>query len=519
MKISLSFIACTLFAYLLSAQPTIQWQKSLGGSQYDGASSIQQTTDGGYIVIGTTQSNDGNVLNFKGLADIWVVKLNSDGQILWQKTLGGSNIEVGHSIQQTKDGGYIVAGFTLSNDGDVSGNKGLVDCWVVKLNNTGVIQWQKTFGGSKEDRTHFIQQTQEGGYILAGYTNSSDWDVSSNHGLTDFWVVKLTTTGIIEWEKALGGTGVDEAYSITQTTDGGFLVTGTTRSNNGDVSGNNGNQDFWTVKLTNSGTIEWQKALGGSGADDGRLGYQTNDGGYLIAGTQGSGDGQISESQGKTDYWVVKLNHTGDILWEKSLGGSDEDGLNAMQATNDGGCILAGFTQSKDGDVMNNDVIADIWVVSLDSVGGIKWSKTFGGTEAEFAGNIQKTMDGGYVIAGSAESNDGDVSGNHGSSDFWIVKLSPESSLTTTPTALPLDIYPNPATHTISLQAPRDHATGAGETPLSIRITDLLGQEISQQILLPGKALDIAALPNGMYILTAIDALGKVFSGRFMKQE
>ena len=150
---------------------------------------------------------------------------------------------------------------------------------------------------------------------------------------------------------------------------------------------------------------------------------------------------------------------------------------------------------------------------------GLSRSKTLGGTEAEFPGNIQKTMDGGYVIAGSAESDDGDVSGNHGNSDFWIVKLSPESSPTSTPTSLPLELYPNPATHTISLQVPQDHATGTVELPLSIRITDLLGKEISQQTLQPGKAVDIAALPNGMYILTATDALGKVYSGRFMKLE
>jgi len=158
-------------------------------------------------------------------------------------------------------------------------------------------------------------------------------------------------------------------------------------------------------------------------------------------------------------------------------------------------------------------------VVKLNEQGILEWQKTMGGTNAEIGYSIQQCNDGGYITVAETRSNDGDVSGGQGQTDFWIVKLAPESSPTTTPTSPPLEIYPNPATHTISLLAPQDQATGSGETPLSIRINDLLGQEISQQTLQPGEALDIAALPNGMYILTATDALGKVYSGRFMKQE
>ena len=513
MKKFLCLIFGASFTFFLSAQPTIQWQKCLGGTNYDAAASAQQTNDGGYIVVGLTQSVNGDITTNHGVVDVWVIKLAFDGNIQWQKTLGGSSIEVGNSIQKTTDGGFIIAGYTLSNDGDVSGNHGSTDCWIVKLDSNGDIQWQKTLGGSQEDRATAIQQTQDGGYIFAGHTNSSDGDVSTNHGVNDFWVVKLSSTGTIEWEKALGGTGADEAYSISQTSDGGYVIGGATRSNNGDVSGNNGNTDYWVVKLTNSGTIEWQKALGGTGADDGRLAYQTSDGGYLVAGTQGSGDGQVSVSLGWTDYWIVKLNQTGDIQWEKSLGGSEQDVLGALLLTEDGGCVLSGFTESKDGDVMNNNVIFDIWVVKLNILGEIQWSKAIGGSLADFSGKIHETSDGGYVLAGTTESLDGDVSGNHGIYDCWVVKLSPESSPTSEVHAKILKIFPNPATNTISIKIPEEAYT------LFVQITDLLGQVLSHQTISTNQTVDVSTLPNGLYILSAVTTSGTVFSGKFSKLE
>ncbi len=516
MKIFLLLLFGALFMPLLSSQPSIQWQKSLGGSQYDAAGSIQQTNDGGYIVVGTTQSSDGDVSGQQGVVDVWALKLDSNGNILWQKTLGGSSVDVGNSMQLTSDGGLILAGFTISNNGDVSGNHGAADGWIVKLDSNGAVQWQKVLGGSLEDKAQSIRQTNDGGYIVAGYTASNDGDVSDNHGGNDFWVLKLNSVGTLEWEKTLGGTWNDEAYSVRQTTDGGYVVGGATYSNDGDVSGNNGTIDYWVVKLTNTGTIEWQKALGGSGADDGRHVIQTTDGGYIVAGTEGSGDGQVTGSHGKTDGWVVKLNQTGDLQWQKTLGGSQEDALNAIQPTSDGGCVIAAFTQSSDGDVLGDNVIADIWVVKLNAMGDIQWGKTLGGTEFEYPADIQKTIDGGFVVAGSAESNDGDVTGNHGSNDLWVVKLSVLSSATSSPVALPLEIFPNPASQSISIKIPTD------ESSITISISDLLGRIVSRQTIsntdLGSEKIDIAALADGVYFLTATMPSGKVFVGKFRKE-
>jgi hypothetical protein len=292
----------------LDASGNIQWQKCLGGTGDDRANSIQQTTDGGYVVAGRTYSNDGNVTGNHGSDDYWVVKLDASGNIQWQKCLGGTSWEYASSIQQTTDGGYVAAGYTRSNDGDVSGNHGDWDYWVVKLDSSGNIQWQKCLGGTSWDEAYSIQQTTDGGYVVTGYTTSNDGDVSGNHGGEDYWVVKLDSSGNIQWQKCLGGTGDDRANSIQQTTDGGYVVAGYTYSNDGDVSGNHGGRDFWVVKLDASGNIQWQKCLGGTNWDEAYSIHQTTDGGYVVAGRTWSNDGDVSGYHGGNyDYWVVKL--------------------------------------------------------------------------------------------------------------------------------------------------------------------------------------------------------------------
>ncbi len=200
-------------------------------------------------------------------------------------------------------------GGTFSNDGDVSGNHGIVDSWIVKLNSSGDIIWQKCFGGTDDDVAFSIQQTSDGGFIVAGYTSSNDGDVSGNHGGGDYWVVKLDSSGTIQWQKCLGGTDNDEAKSIQQTSDGGYIVAGETWSNDGDVSGNHGNSDYWVVKLNSSGDIEWQKCLGGTVKDIAKTIQQTSDGGFIVAGYTNSNDGDVSGIHGDYyDFWVVKLN-------------------------------------------------------------------------------------------------------------------------------------------------------------------------------------------------------------------
>ena len=431
----LSVIVITSFSF--GQAPVIEWQKSLGGTGYDASQSIQQTTDGGYIVAGFSESIDGDVTGNNGDFDYWIVKLDPSGNITWQKSLGGSGNDEARSIQQTTDGGYIVAGYSDSNDGDVTGNHGASDYWIVKLDPSGNITWQKSLGGSNYDEAHSIQQTTDGGYILAGFSAyPSDGDVTGTHGQIDYWIVKLDSIGNITWQKSLGGSLLDEAHSIQQTTDGGFIVAGWSTSNNGDVIGNHGGYDHWVVKLDVNGNIAWQKSLGGSEDDGGHAGgfigldatsiQQTTDGGYILAAESNSNDGDVTGNHGGIDNWIVKLDVNGNITWQKSLGGMGGDITSSIQQTTDGGYIVAGWSLSIDAwaDVTGNHGNSDYWIVKLDVNGNITWQKSLGGTGWDSALSIQQTTDGDYIVAGMATSNNGDVTGNHGVFDYWIVKLS-----------------------------------------------------------------------------------------------
>jgi len=405
------------------AQVIIQWQKCLGGSNGEQASSIIQTTDGGYIVAGFTASVDGDVLGNHGGLDAWVVKLDKIGNLQWQKCLGGTLADYAKSIQQTTDGGYILAGWTTSNDGDVSGNNGGEDAWVVKLDTVGNIQWQKCLGGSSADEAYSIQQTTDSGYIVAGLTHSNDGDVTGNNGGNDVWVVKLDVVGNIQWQKCLGGIADERAYCIQQTTDSGYILTGWTSSNSGDVTGNHGGGDVWVVKLDVVGNIQWQKCLGGSSEEIAYSIQQTTDGGYILAGRSLSIDGDVFGNHGGYDAWVVKLDTVGNIQWQKCLGGSHFEQAYSIQQTMDGGYIVGSWTQSNNGDVFGNNGGYDMWLVKLDTIGNIQWQKCLGGGNMDYLGSVQQTNDGGYIVAGRTHSDDGDVSGNHGYFDFWVVKV------------------------------------------------------------------------------------------------
>ncbi len=409
----------------MAQAPSIQWQKCFGGTESDQAATILQTNDGGYIVVNTTLSDNGNVSGNHGGSDIWVLKLKSAGELEWQKCIGGSQAEVAHDILQTSDGGYLIAGSTQSNEGDVSGNHGASDAWIVKLNTAGIIEWQKTFGGTDDDNALAIRQTSDGGFIMIGDTRSNDGDVSGNHGGADVWLVKLASTGNLQWQKCLGGTEDDFGTAVLQSEDDGFILSGNVLSNDNDVSGNHGNSDIWVVKLNKAGVLEWQKCLGGKAADNAGSICKSEDGGYILAGSTKSANGDVSNNHGASDGWIVKLNKTGVIQWQQCFGGSVNDVFHSITPAMDGGYIVAGFTFSKDGDVKGNHGNNDIWLIKINENGQLQWQQCLGGSGNDYnnPGTVQPTSDGGYVMAGYVFSNDGDVSGNHGNYDSWVVKF------------------------------------------------------------------------------------------------
>jgi IPTL-CTERM motif len=359
-----------------------QWAQTYGGAGYDEARVTQQTSDGGYIMGGITASFGA------GSNDAWVSKLDASGTVTWQKTYGGAGDDGVASIQQTIDGGYIVGGWTTSF------GAGNFDFWVLKLDASGIVIWQKTYGGGNNDLgASVIQQTADLGYIMVGVTQSF------GQGNTDVWVLKLDASGNVTWQKSYGAGQLDYAYSIQQTADLGYIVAGRT------TSSGNGLNDVWVLKLDASGAVTWQKTYGGAGDDGASNIQQTADLGYIVTGyTNSSG-------AGGNDAWILKLDASGNVTWQKTYGGAGADTAYFIKQTGDGGYIVAGWTDSFGAGLL------DVWVLKLDGSGAVTWQKTYGGTGNDRATSIQMTNDGGYIVSGTTASF------GAGGNDAWVLKL------------------------------------------------------------------------------------------------
>ncbi|MGV3587660.1 MAG: T9SS type A sorting domain-containing protein [Adhaeribacter sp.] len=431
----------------LLAQPTKQWDKTIGGSSNESLYSIQQTHDGGYILGGSSRSDASGdkTENSKGYYDYWVVKLNAAGTKEWDKTIGGSNADSLIVIQQTSDGGYILGGYSNSMaGGDKSQNsKGGYDFWIVKLFPSGLIEWERTIGGLYDDFLYSLKQTTDGGYILGGWSLSDrggDKTDASRGGGGDYWIVKLNPNGSKAWDKTFGGSGYEIFRSLDNTKDGGYIIGGVSGSNaSGDktenskgdeISNSQGIFDYWVLKLNSSGVKEWDKTIGGSGLDDFIILKQTKDGGYLLGGNSDSDiSGDKSEnSKGGTDYWVVKLNSLGGKEWDKTIGSGGYDDLNYLQQTSGGGYILGGISSFNiSGDKSENSKGGDdFWIVKLNNTGVKEWDKTLGAWYGDRLHSLQETSDQGFILGGLSTSPfSGDKSeDSKGGGDYWVVKLS-----------------------------------------------------------------------------------------------
>ncbi len=360
-----------------------QWDKRFGGNGYDEFLDLQITSDGGYILWGQSPSNKGGdkTEDSIGGLDFWVVKIDANGSKQWDKTFGGDDYDAIITLEQTSDGGYILGGESSS---DISGNKtdsnrGGEDFWVIKIDASGTKQWDKSFGGSGEDYFEALKKTNDGGYILWGISQSgiSGDKSESNRGSSDYWVVKIDENGIKEWDKSFGGSSFDNNLGVNTslqiTSDGGYILGGNSDSGiSGDkTEESRGLNDFWVVKINANGTKEWDKSLGGNMDDYIESIMQTYDGGYIIAGLSLSGiSGDKTESNwGFGDYWIVKINANGTKEWDKRFGGSNSETLLSFLETNDDGYILAGGSLSGiSGDKSeNNRGGNDYWVVKLAS--------------------------------------------------------------------------------------------------------------------------------------------------------
>jgi hypothetical protein len=371
------------FCATAQPNPDTLWTRTYGGSGYDYAHSVQQTTDGGYIAAGRTTSFGADIEN------AYLVKMNSQGDTLWTHTY--EDCEMALCIQQTTDGGYILAGETWSF------GAGMTDFYLVKTDSQGDTLWTRTYGGSNYDDALSVQQTTDGGYIVAGLTYSF-----GAGGGGDFYLVRTDSQGDTLWTRIYGGSSDDAASSVQQTNDGGYIVAG------GTMSFGAGDYDFYLVKTGSHGDTLWTRTYGGNSYDYANSVQQTDDEGYIVAGCT------YSFGAGSYDCYLVKTDSQGDTLWTRTYGRSDYDFAWSVQQTTDGGYIVAGGTGWSSG--AGSD---DCYLVKTDSQGDTLWTRTYGGGYGEEALSVQQTIDGGYIMAGYTTSFEG-------YSDFYLVKTGPD---------------------------------------------------------------------------------------------
>lgn len=437
MKFTHSILFFSLLAILclsneLKAQPLLQWQRSIGGTASDYLEAIDAAGTNGYVLAGYSTSVNGDLNGNNGSFDFWVVRIDSLGALLWQRNLGGSNEDKAYSVKSTHDKGVIVTGSSFSNNGDVSGNHGSADLWLVKLDSLGNLQWQRSFGGTQQDLGRSVLQTADKGYLVCGVTLSNNGDVSGNHGLEDAWLIKTDSHGNLLWQKTLGGSQNDRLLSVMLPREGGITLAGGTYSSNGDVSLNKGSEDLWLVHTDSIGTLLWEKTYGGSSADNAFVVRQHTDSSYFLGGWTLSNDLDVSGNHGNRDAWLIHTDSLGNLIWNYCYGSTEADAFFALEITAAGDLLAGGLNTDNSGDISDNRGNWDFWIVNATTNGVINWKKSLGGLAYESCYGVLPTPDGGVLAGGFSSSNTGDVTGNRGSYDMWIAKLIPFPPVITT---------------------------------------------------------------------------------------
>lgn len=427
-----------LWTFTTSSKPVLDWQRCLGGSENDFGNSIDQTFDGGYILSGYTKSSNGTVSgssnnNSLTRSDGWIVKLDGRGYYQWQRLVDTGGLVRANSIDQTSDGGFIIAG-SKSDSGEND-----QDLWIVKLNKYSNIQWQKLIGSSSYDAGYSAFQTSDGGYIVAGSGKSNGNNGFTSQGGYDFWIIKLSASGEILWQENFGGNENDIAYDIKETDDGGFIVVGETTSNDGDVEGYTeagytlGNvdikyPDMWIIKVSGEGSILWSNCVGGKGDDSARSISKASDGTYVVAGYSNSPKITGGDNY---DVFLVKISDSGEIIWDRNFGTAKNDKAYSAVVTGSDSIVVTGSIENDEasityslGPVGDLEVTKrDVYLIKVTAKGDLLWDETYGGEDDDIGYGIQQTSDGGYVVIGTTASDDGDAKGNHGKNDIWVLKI------------------------------------------------------------------------------------------------
>jgi len=456
-------ISCFWITQISAQISDTLWTKTFGTENHDRGYEVKQTSDGGYIIAGLTDSFG------RGL-DYLLIRTDELGTLMWFNAYGGTEWDESFSVQETNDGGFIIAGHSMSF------GAGKFDIWLVKTDTEGDTLWTKTFGGSSNDFGTSVIQSTDGGYILLGHT----WSFGN---ASDIWLIKTDSSGNELWSKRYGGSLPDQSNSVQQTEDGGYVIVGYTESFGA------GSGDIWLIKTDDTGDTLWTKTFGGSEWEEADYVQQTSDGGYIIV-------GEISSfGAGKNDIWLIKTDESGDSLWSKTIGGTNFEEAHSVLQTSDGGYIIVGETRS------HGAGLYDVWVVRTNASGDLLWHKPLGGADHDQGHSIAKTNDGGFVVVGYTASY------GAGGDDVWLIKFDIEKvGIEETVEGKILNFslsqnYPNPFNPTtiINYSIP---------VKQNVRLTvfDLKGREVYRLVqneLPAGRYYlkwDASGLPSGMYL-------------------
>lgn len=407
----------------------LDFATTFGGSKNDVLNAVVPTLDGGYAVLGYTQSNDFDITTKQNQDfDFLLMRFAENNQLLWSKTYGGSNDDRGSDIIATSDDGFLLFGFSKSSDKDVSTNAGNQDFWGVKVDANGNILWEKSFGFSGNDVGYTLTQTPDNGFLLVGELDVTasgglgNSKTSKRHAGGDFWAIKLSANGTKEWSKYFGGSFTDTPFGVVNTLDNAYIIAGSSDSKDVDISNNKGSYDFWVIKIAQDGKLLWDKNFGGTEIDEARAITTTEDGNIIIVGDTRSDDGDVSKNNGGADVWIIKINVDGTLIWEKNIGGSSFDVAKSITKTKDGGFLITGSSRSLDNGFTNKGQ-NDGLLLKIDANGNLKWQKTFGGTETDFLYDAIELKNNTLIAVGESTSKNGDVSENKGFSDALLVKI------------------------------------------------------------------------------------------------
>jgi hypothetical protein len=516
------------FNTLLAQAPHIDWQKTFGGNGTEILYAILQTADNGYIISGTSSSDISGdktepLVSFPTVGqDFWIVKIDSSGAITWQKSIGATNLQRNPKIIQTTDGGYLISG---DSNSDIAGNKtensyGYSDFWIIRLDSTGNILWDKTLGGNSYDDYPTAIQTTDGGFLIGGTSSSVisgnktenyvGFEPFVSEPNEDYWVIKLNASGVIEWQNTIGGNSSEALRDMLNTPDGGYLLGGISYSMaSGDkTEGSRGFSDYWVVKLDNLGNVSWDKTIGGERPENLNALEITNDG-YLVAGTSSSpisGDKTVAPlAAGYEDFWIQKLDFFGNLLWQKVIGGLGNDFLEDVVIDNNGDFLLGGSSNSNISynKTENSRGLDDFWVVKIDNAGTVLWDKTIGGSQYDGVTSLAYNHnDDSFVLGGSSRSS---ISGDktefsRGLIDYWIIKLVSESLTNNNFDEISISAHPNPTTNTVQIVLPQVYKN------IDITISNELGQIMQKRTDTNTSKIDIDLLGNnGIYFLNLIN--------------